>query len=226
MVASTQALRLDEEPRVTVNTSARSRSRSRTRGPGVVDGESNVEGDSQQHAGDYSENLDEDIDNEPPRTRAFSPTSMSRSYTSPKLPTSDPISTSPSGSPLRSSTTGTRYGVALTGGNRPLSPLSTGSSGWSGRSLAMPGTGTPTCARCSKPVYFAEQAKAIGKTFHKLCLRCTECSTALDSTRLAERDGRVVCRSCYGKVRLHHQSISPPPPSPSIGNSVFYIRAN
>jgi predicted nucleic acid-binding Zn ribbon protein len=65
----------------------------------------------------------------------------------------------------------------------------------------MPGTGTPLCARCTKPVYFAEQAKAVGKTFHKFCLRCTECNTSLDSTRLAEKEGKVVCRSCYGKVR-------------------------
>lgn len=90
---------------------------------------------------------------------------------------------------------------------KPLSPLSTGSTtssgGWSGRAPPpMPGSGTPLCARCSKPVYFAEQVKASGKTFHKPCLRCTECNTSLDSNRLTEKDGQVVCRSCYSKVRV------------------------
>lgn len=110
-------------------------------------------------------------------------------------------------SPIRPSSTGTRYGVALTGNitgsNGPLSPLSpksTGSSAW--RSRAMPGSATPLCARCEKPVYFAEQVKAGGKTFHKPCLRCMECNTALDSTKIAEKDNKVICRRCYSKVRL------------------------
>lgn len=112
-------------------------------------------------------------------------------------------------SPIRPTATGTRYGAALTGNlgsssggpGTPLSPLSpkaTGNSSWMSRT--MPGTGTPLCARCQKPVYFAEQVKAVGKTFHKPCLRCSECNTALDSTRLTEKDGNIVCRSCYSKV--------------------------
>jgi LIM domain len=44
------------------------------------------------------------------------------------------------------------------------------------------------------------QVKAIGKTYHKGCLRCTECSNHLDSTRLTERDGSPFCNRCYGKV--------------------------
>jgi len=56
------------------------------------------------------------------------------------------------------------------------------------------------CAKCGKTVYFAEQVKAIGKTYHKPCLRCTECSTSLDSTRLTERDGFPYCHRCYGKL--------------------------
>lgn len=115
-------------------------------------------------------------------------------------------------SPIRPTVTGTRYGAALTGNlgspspggpHPPLSPLvpkPTGNSSWMNR--AMPGSGTPLCARCQKPVYFAEQVKAVGKTFHKPCLRCTQCNTSLDSTRLAEKDGNVVCRSCYSKVGI------------------------
>ena len=83
----------------------------------------------------------------------------------------------------------------------PLSPKLTGSTGWSGRSVAsMLGSGTPLCARCQKPVYFAEQVKASGKVFHKPCLKCTECETRLDSSKLAEKDGRVICRNCYSRV--------------------------
>ena len=130
-------------------------------------------------------------------------------------------------SPLRPTMTGTRYGAALTSnytgngglngplsptrnlnngrpgsptkGLSPLSPLATGG-GWSPRASPLIGGGTPRCAHCEKPVYFAEQVKAVGKIFHKPCLRCTDCNASLDSNRLAEKDGRVVCRSCYSKV--------------------------
>ena len=99
-----------------------------------------------------------------------------------------------SSSPVRPTMTGTRYGSALAGQN-------TGNgSPWASR--AMPGTSTPLCARCTKPVYFAEQVKANGRVFHKPCLRCTDCNTALDSSRLAEKGEQVVCRSCYSKVSL------------------------
>ncbi|KAH8112121.1 LIM-domain-containing protein [Phellopilus nigrolimitatus] len=112
----------------------------------------------------------------------------------PTSPTSAPVSLSTS--PIRPTATGTRYGAALTGtlstGNSPNK-----SSPWTNR--AMPGTGTPLCARCAKPVYFAEQVKANGRVFHKPCLRCTDCNAALDSSRLAEKGERVVCRNCYGK---------------------------
>lgn len=46
------------------------------------------------------------------------------------------------------------------------------------------------------------QAKAIGKTYHRGCLRCSECNTLLDSTRLTEKDGDPFCKHCYGKVRV------------------------
>jgi LIM domain len=84
--------------------------------------------------------------------------------------------------------TGTRYGTALTG--QPT-----------GRSSARTwGSGTPNCGRCGQSVFFAEQIKAVGKTFHKSCLKCTECNTSLDSTKLTEKDGDPLCRRCYGKV--------------------------
>jgi len=42
--------------------------------------------------------------------------------------------------------------------------------------------------------------KAVGKTYHKDCLRCMECSTLLDSNRLRDHDGDPLCVKCYGKV--------------------------
>jgi hypothetical protein len=88
--------------------------------------------------------------------------------------------------PLKQTSTGTKYGAALSGATP--SPVRK----WGG--------GTPQCPRCSKSVYFAEQVKATGKTWHKGCLRCTECSTLLDSTRLTEKDGDPLCHRCYGKL--------------------------
>lgn len=32
--------------------------------------------------------------------------------------------------------------------------------------------GTDGCPRCGKAVYFAEEVRALGKKFHKLCLAC------------------------------------------------------
>jgi len=90
--------------------------------------------------------------------------------------------------PMMSTATGTRYGVALTGGGN----ANAGTRQWGG--------GTPICPRCDKSVYFAEQVKAIGKTYHKACLRCSECGSQLDSARLSERDGSPFCNRCYGKL--------------------------
>lgn len=130
------------------------------------------------------------------RARLDSPTEANSSaMTSPQPLSPNHMNAAPS-------TTGTRYGAALSGVSPSIKPLvsAPGVSGWGGR--GMPGTGTPSCARCSKPVYFAEQVKASGKTFHKLCLKCTVCDVALNPGKVTERDGQVMCQSCYGKVCL------------------------
>ena len=122
--------------------------------------------------------------------------------------------------PLAASTTGTRYGAALMGELRST-PTGSPVRQWGG--------GTPQCPRCNKNVYFAEQVrflpslewpstshsisltnfagiekkiqvKAVGKTWHKACLRCSECGTSLDSSRLTEKDGVPFCHRCYNKV--------------------------
>ncbi|XP_032234017.2 cysteine and glycine-rich protein 1 [Nematostella vectensis] len=56
------------------------------------------------------------------------------------------------------------------------------------------------CPRCEKPVYFAEQAKANGKSWHKPCLTCKHCNKRLDSTNLTNKDDEIYCKSCYGKA--------------------------
>jgi len=88
--------------------------------------------------------------------------------------------------PLVPTSTGTRYGRGLTG--------------VSGGTNRQWGGGTPICPKCGKSVYFAEQTKAIGQTFHKGCLRCSECDSRLDPGRLSERDARPYCHRCYAKL--------------------------
>ena len=57
--------------------------------------------------------------------------------------------------PLKQTSTGTRYGVALTGG---VGVNVTGSGSLSPRKW---GVGTPVCPRCTKNVYFAEQVSCV-----------------------------------------------------------------
>ena len=54
--------------------------------------------------------------------------------------------------------------------------------------------------------FTAEQVKAVGKTYHKWCLRCRGCEKTLDTGRLVDKDGEPFCQKCYGKVRV----LSPP----------------
>ncbi|KAG9311030.1 hypothetical protein JVU11DRAFT_8927 [Chiua virens] len=89
---------------------------------------------------------------------------------------------------LKHTATGTRYGAALGAG-----------SGSPARTWGLGGE-TPVCPRCGKNVYFAEQMKAVGKTWHKGCLRCTSCNTLLDSKRLNDKDGEPYCGRCYNKL--------------------------
>jgi len=88
--------------------------------------------------------------------------------------------------PVVQTSTGTRYGRGLTGVG--------------GGTNRQWGGSTPVCPNCGKLVYFAEQTKAIGQTFHKGCLRCSECDTRLDPGRLTERDARPYCHRCYAKL--------------------------
>ena len=85
------------------------------------------------------------------------------------------------------------------------------------------------CARCSKSVYFNEEKKAIGKSFHNSCFVCgkriyeilsrsssivkliipsinvffsanKECKRRLDTGSLTEHDAEIYCKQCYGRL--------------------------
>ncbi|KZV77671.1 LIM-domain-containing protein [Peniophora sp. CONT] len=118
--------------------------------------------------------------------------------------TSPPPSNSAPALPPRS------LGAAATIGRRPL-PLAQTPTGAGAPRYASPLNQTPTgnrfvggtspiCPRCQKAVYFAEQVKAVGSTWHKACLRCMECNTTLDSKRLTEKEGVPFCHRCYNKL--------------------------
>jgi len=55
------------------------------------------------------------------------------------------------------------------------------------------------CPRCEKPVYFAEEVKALGNVYHKLCFSCTQCRKLLDPGSITEHDGELYCNNCYKK---------------------------
>ncbi|WP_395241587.1 LIM domain-containing protein [Salmonella sp. s51933] len=59
--------------------------------------------------------------------------------------------------------------------------------------------GPDDCPRCGKKVYAAEKKLAAGRSFHARCLRCFDCSKALDTGSLKSRDSAIYCQSCYGK---------------------------
>ncbi|KAG6820529.1 hypothetical protein H0H93_015700 [Arthromyces matolae] len=138
-----------------------------------------------------------------PRTIPLTPTRSSTNSVQPRHPISNSIGNTTSlptsgeasvdSTPILQTATGTRYGIAL------VSNL-TGNTGSPKRWAA---TTNPTCPRCGKSVYFAEQVKAVGKTYHKNCLRCVECKTSLDSNRLRDHDGDPLCVRCYSKASTH-----------------------
>ncbi|GAA5826505.1 hypothetical protein JCM3770_005964 [Rhodotorula araucariae] len=55
------------------------------------------------------------------------------------------------------------------------------------------------CPSCAKPAYHAERVQALGRAWHRACLRCSACATGLGSQpgRVEERDGKPWCKRCY-----------------------------
>lgn len=75
------------------------------------------------------------------------------------------------------------------------------------------GSGTPLCARCSKPAYFAEAVQGAttgGRVWHRACLKCEGCGSTLQKGTLEEGptdeamsygDGmNTFCKTCYKKL--------------------------
>jgi len=56
------------------------------------------------------------------------------------------------------------------------------------------------CPKCDKAVYHAEEVKAIGKSWHKRCLKCYQCNKALDTGSINDRNGEIYCKMCYRAV--------------------------
>jgi len=57
----------------------------------------------------------------------------------------------------------------------------------------------PKCYTCDKSVYPAEEIQAAGKRFHKLCCKCRNCGTLLNSHNLTEHDEQIYCKACYAR---------------------------
>lgn len=56
------------------------------------------------------------------------------------------------------------------------------------------------CPRCEKAVYFAEEVKQSGYSWHRSCFRCMKCNTSLDSNNFTEHGGsEIYCKGCHGK---------------------------
>lgn len=56
------------------------------------------------------------------------------------------------------------------------------------------------CWGCEKRVYAAEQVLAIGRKWHRGCLRCCMCKNSLTPANLSDRESKVYCKNCYHRV--------------------------
>ncbi|CAH1247204.1 CRIP1 [Branchiostoma lanceolatum] len=57
------------------------------------------------------------------------------------------------------------------------------------------------CPSCTKVVYFAERKYSLGKSWHKLCLKCTKCKRQLNPGGHAEHEGKPYCHQpCYSAL--------------------------
>jgi cysteine/glycine-rich protein len=56
--------------------------------------------------------------------------------------------------------------------------------------------GAPKCPRCNDRVYFGEERKALGKSWHTRCFTCCQCKKSLSSTNYNEFEGELMCTAC------------------------------
>ncbi|KAF8977796.1 hypothetical protein BGZ46_007128 [Entomortierella lignicola] len=114
-----------------------------------------------------------------------------RTWTPTANTTADEVSNSPVSNPVSSSPFNPTPKTSYFRSGGIMTPKKTGSFGGGG----------DICPRCQKTVYHAESALAPGGSkYHKLCLRCVECSKSLDSTNMTDRQGTPYCKTCYGKA--------------------------
>lgn len=57
--------------------------------------------------------------------------------------------------------------------------------------------GAPRCPRCQQRVYFNEERKALGKSWHTKCFNCAKCRKSLDSTNCNGHEGEIFCTACH-----------------------------
>eukprot|EP01119_Soliformovum_irregulare_P010926 TRINITY_DN2693_c0_g1_i1.p1 TRINITY_DN2693_c0_g1~~TRINITY_DN2693_c0_g1_i1.p1 ORF type:complete len:204 (-),score=57.01 TRINITY_DN2693_c0_g1_i1:55-666(-) len=55
------------------------------------------------------------------------------------------------------------------------------------------------CNSCGKSVYAMEQVIAVGKPWHKACLKCKTCGKILRDGNWNDTGGQVYCNHCYEK---------------------------
>jgi len=53
------------------------------------------------------------------------------------------------------------------------------------------------CGNCGKAVYAAEQVRALGKSWHKSCIRCSTCSKVVTNGNWSDTGGKIYCNKCY-----------------------------
>ncbi|XP_018652857.1 crp-related [Schistosoma mansoni] len=59
--------------------------------------------------------------------------------------------------------------------------------------------GLNRCANCPDIVYANERIDAVGKVFHRLCFKCTDCQRLLDRGTACDHNREVFCHNCYIK---------------------------
>ena len=67
------------------------------------------------------------------------------------------------------------------------------------RKVDMATTGAPRCPRCEDRVYFNEEKKALGKSWHTRCFTCALCKKSLSTHNCANHDDEIYCTNCHRK---------------------------
>jgi len=80
-----------------------------------------------------------------------------------------------------------------------IKPVTKSTFGSGGTTKILGSSGSDKCPRCGETAFFAESVTGAGRKWHQSCFTCESCSKGLDSTTLADKDGRLFCKACYAK---------------------------